>query len=94
IPPFIGFYAKWIILSELINSDMLSIALIGIIVSVIAAFYYLRIVWYMYFEEPLTSNSLNVSKDVKVIMSVNGLIILLLGVFPGWLMQLCDSVFG
>ena len=65
-----------------------------VLTSVVGAYYYLRIVWYMYFEEPLTSNSLKVSKDVKVIMSVNGLIILLLGIFPGWLMQLCDNVFG
>ena len=94
IPPWIGFFAKLDVINAVIGSGFSGFAVIMVLTSVVGAYYYLRIVWYMYFEEPLTPNSLKASKDVKVIMSVNGLIILLLGIFPGWLMQLCDSVFG
>ena len=48
IPPFIGFYAKWVVLTELINNNSILLAMVGIIMSVIAAYYYLRIVWFMY----------------------------------------------
>ena len=93
IPPFIGFYAKWIILSELINSDMLVIALIGIIVSVIAAYYYLRIVWYMYFEKselPIMKGSPNIFQKTSI--SLMGLSILLLGLYPSPIINFCRSI--
>jgi len=93
IPPFLGFYAKWVILSELINADMLVIALVGIIISVIAAFYYLRIVWYMYFEKnelPIMQGSANIFQKTSI--SIVGLSILLLGLYPSPIMNFCRSI--
>ena len=93
IPPFLGFYAKWIILTELINADMLIIALVGIIISVIAAFYYLRIVWYIYFEKnelPIMQGSVNIFQKISI--SVVGLSILLLGLYPSPIMNFCRSI--
>ena len=93
IPPFLGFYAKWIILTELINADMLIIALVGIIISVIAAFYYLRIVWYIYFEKnelPIMQGSANIFQKISI--SVVGLSILLLGLYPSPIMNFCRSI--
>jgi len=93
IPPFIGFYAKWIVLSELINADMITIALITIIMSVIAAFYYIRVVWYMYFEKndlpvmQLTSNILQ-----KTSFSITGLSILFIGFYPSPIIDFCKLI--
>jgi len=93
IPPLIGFYAKWIVLSELINADMLIIALIGIIISVIAAFYYLRVVWYMYFEKnelPIMQGSSNILQ--KISLSFIGLIIVILGLYPSPIIDFCRFI--
>jgi len=93
IPPLIGFYAKWIVLSELINADMLIIALIGIIISVIAAFYYLRVVWYMYFEKnelPIMQGSSNILQ--KISLSIIGLMIVILGLYPSPIIDFCRFI--
>ena len=71
IPPFIGFYAKWIVLTELINNNSIWLAMVGIIMSVIAAYYYLRIVWFMYFENsdiPMKNNGIKNSQAITSIL--------------------------
>ena len=93
IPPFIGFYAKWIVLSELITADMLGIALIAIIMSVIAAFYYIRVVWYMYFEKndlPVMQGTSNILQ--KTSFSIVGLSILLIGFYPSPIIDFCKLI--
>ena len=83
IPPFIGFYAKWIVLSELVNNGMLWFALVGIIMSVIAAYYYLRVVWFMYFEktdQPIENKGMmNTHSITSIFVSV---MLLLIGLYP------------
>ena len=83
IPPFIGFYAKWIVLTELINSNYIWLAMVGIIMSVIAAYYYLRIVWFMYFEN---SDSPMISKGIKNSQAITSILIslmlLIIGLYP------------
>ena len=93
IPPFIGFYAKWIVLSELITADMLGIALIAIIMSVIAAFYYIRVVWYMYFEKndlPVMQGTSNILQ--KTSFSIVGLSILVIGFYPSPIIDFCKLI--
>jgi len=93
IPPFIGFYAKWIVLSELIKADMLAIALIAIIMSVIAAFYYIRVVWYMYFEKndlPVMQGTTNILQ--KTSFSIVGLSILVIGFYPSPIIDFCKFI--
>ena len=94
IPPFIGFYAKWIILSTLIDSDMIYTATIAIIISVIAAYYYLKIVWYMYFEKsdiPLMKDTSSLLQ--KLILFIIGTSLLLLGLIPEILISMIDRLF-
>ena len=92
VPPFVGFYAKVVVLESLLATDMFWLAGSAVFFTVIGAFYYLRVVWYMYFTDPLNEESLEAATDLRVVLSVNGLALLVLGVFPGGLLNLCARV--
>jgi NADH-quinone oxidoreductase subunit N len=92
IPPMVGFYAKLSVLQSLIVSGQsfyIGLAIFAVIMSLIGAFYYLRVVKVMYFDEPVTATTVSATTDVRVVLSVNGLLVLVLGVVPGALMALC-----
>ena len=93
IPPFAGFWAKWFVLKEVIASGHLWLAVLAVLCSLIGAFYYLRIIKFMYFDPP-ANNSVNCIKTsaASVLFNLNSLSILLLGLFPGLLMALCSKV--
>ena len=96
IPPMVGFYAKLSVLQSLVASGQafyLGLAIFAVIMSLIGAFYYLRVVKVMYFDEPVTATTVSASLDVRLVLSTNGLLVLVLGIFPGALMALCaDSI--
>ncbi|MGA2654524.1 MAG: NADH-quinone oxidoreductase subunit NuoN [Gammaproteobacteria bacterium] len=93
VPPLVGFYAKFIVLRELVDVGLTAFAIIGVLMSVVGAFYYLRIVKTMYFDDAKdTSLKINASRATEIIFSVNGLAFLALGLFPGWLLALCYTV--
>ena len=96
IPPMVGFYAKLSVLQSLLASGQgfyLGLAIFAVVMSLIGAFYYLRVVKVMYFDEPVTASTVSASLDVRLVLSTNGLLVLLLGIFPGALMALCaDSI--
>lgn len=92
VPPFIGFYAKLLVLGSLIDAGLLWFAVLGVLMAVVGAFYYLRVVWYMYFDEPLDEAPIAAPGGMRVVLSVNGLGLLVLGVFPGYLLELCMRV--
>ena len=87
IPPMVGFYAKLAVLQAVVNAGFVWIAVAAVIFSLIGAFYYLRIVKLMYFDAPETDEPITVKSDVKLLISVNGLAVLLLGIFPQSLMS-------
>ena len=92
IPPMVGFYAKLSILQALVTTgETLNIALavFAVIMSLVGAFYYLRVVKVMYFDEPITATQVSAPTDVRLVLSVNGLMVLGLGLLPGGLMALC-----
>jgi len=93
VPPTVGFYAKLSVLQAVIHIDMVWLAMVAVLFSIIGAFYYLRIVKLMYFDEPAGETTLSVSADLQVAMSLNGLLVLGLGLFPGGLLALCARVF-
>jgi NADH-quinone oxidoreductase subunit N len=71
----------------------MGLAIFAVIMSLIGAFYYLRVVKVMYFDEPVTATSVSATLDVRLVLSTNGLLVLVLGIFPGALMALCaDSI--
>lgn len=92
IPPMVGFYAKLSVLQALIASGHtlhIVLAVFAVIMSLIGAFYYLRVVKVMYFDEPITATTVSAPLDVRAVLSVNGLLVLVLGIVPGGLMALC-----
>lgn len=92
IPPMVGFFAKLSALQPLIDSGnqwLIGVAVYAVIMSLIGAFYYLRVVKVMYFDAPITATSVVAPLDVRVVLTVNGALILLLGLFPSGLMTLC-----
>ena len=94
VPPFLGFWAKWSVLLEVVKVDMLWLVVTAVAFSVIGAFYYLRIIRLMYFDKPEDLTPLTAATDMRVMVSANGLAILALGVYPGALMALCTSALG
>ena len=89
VPPTVGFYAKLAVIQAVVGVDLLWLALAAVFFSIIGAFYYLRVVKLMYFDEPVDTRPLQYGTDMHVAISVNGLAILLLGLFPGALMGAC-----
>jgi NADH-quinone oxidoreductase subunit N len=92
VPPTVGFYAKLSVLQAVIHVDMVWLAVTAVFFSIIGAFYYIRVIKLMYFDEPETAEPLRPSTDLQIVMSLNGLAVLGLGVFPGGLLTLCAAV--
>ena len=89
IPPTVGFYAKLSVLQSAVSAGQVWLAVVAVMFSLIGAFYYLRIVKLMYFDDPVDTAPLTARLDVSVVLSVNGVAILLLGIMPQQLMALC-----
>jgi NADH-quinone oxidoreductase subunit N len=92
VPPMVGFFAKLSVLQPLVDSRLpwlIALAVFAVVLSLIGAFYYLRVVKVMYFDKPLTATTVVASADVRVVLTLNGALILLLGLFPSGLMTLC-----
>jgi NADH-quinone oxidoreductase subunit N len=89
IPPTVGFYAKLLVLQSAVKAGFVWLAVVGVVAALIGAFYYLRIVKLMYFDEPADSAPIEARGDQRVLLSANGLALLLFGILPQPLMGLC-----
>lgn len=89
VPFFIGFFAKLSVLQAVVAAGYIWLAVLAVVMSLIGAFYYLRVVKVMYFDAPEDSAPIHAPADVKVMLSVNGLAIAVLGLLPQGLMSLC-----
>ena len=89
IPPTVGFYAKLSVLQAVVSAGMSWLAVVAVVFSLIGAFYYLRIVKLMYFDAPVGEEPLEASTGLRSVLSLNGLAVILLGLFPAGLMDLC-----
>ena len=94
VPPTVGFYAKFAVLSAVVDIDMTWLAAAAVVFSIIGAYYYLRVIKIMYFDKPDAVVPLVAAFDMRVLLSVNGLAVLALGLFPGALMTWCASALG
>ncbi|WP_133510713.1 NADH-quinone oxidoreductase subunit NuoN [Candidatus Thiosymbion oneisti] len=93
VPPTVGFMAKLLVLESIVRVDLWWLALIGVFFSIIGAFYYLRIIKLMYFDQPVIQEPLTAGPSARVALSVNGLAMLVLGIFPASLLSVCQGVF-
>lgn len=92
VPPLVGFYAKLAVLQALLASPdafHVGLAVFAVIMSLVGAFYYLRLVKLMYFDAPTQTAPIEAGADVRSVLSVNGALVLVLGIVPGGLMALC-----
>lgn len=89
LPPTIGFYGKLLVLQAAVKAGYVWLAVVGVLAALIGAFYYLRIVKLMYFDEPTDRAPIEARGDTRVLLSANGLALLLFGILPQPLMGLC-----
>ena len=92
LPPLVGFQAKLSVLQALISAGSafhVGIAVFAVLMSLIGAYAYLRVVKVMYFDEPTTNEAIRAPWDMRAVLSVNGAMLLVLGIVPGALMTLC-----
>lgn len=94
VPVFVGFFAKWLVIQAALAAGMTWLAIVAVVFAVIGAFYYLRIVKLMYFDEPATEQPLAAPVDFRAVLSFNGILMIGLGVFSGSLITVCMSAFG
>ncbi|CAN5599858.1 NADH-quinone oxidoreductase subunit NuoN [soil metagenome] len=92
LPPTVGFYAKLSVLQALVSTNdggYIWLAGVAVVLSVIGAFYYLRAIKIMYFDEPVDAAPLESSGEARALLSLNGFAVLAFGILPGGLMTLC-----
>jgi len=94
VPVFVGFFAKWQVIAAAIDAGFMWLSILAVLTAVIGAFYYLRIVKLMYFDEPETAAPIQAPIDFRAVLTVNGLAMLGLGVFSGGLIGVCVNAFG
>ena len=94
VPPFLGFWAKWYVIKEVVAIGYIWLAVLAVVFSVIGAYYYLRVIKLMYFDRADTAPEIGAHTPVKILISLNGLAVVALGFAPGELMRICARVLG
>ncbi len=92
VPPFVGFWAKLQVIEALLGSGMVAFAIVAVVASVVAAFYYLRVIRLMYFDAPVEQPAMQRDPALKLVLAINALAVLALGIFPDRLLTLCRYV--
>ena len=92
VPPWVGFFAKLNVISAVWGAGFPILAVILVLAAVIGAYYYLRVIWFMYFDSADDRSVFQAEMDTRVVLSLNGMAVLVLGIIPGWLLTLCIDV--
>ncbi len=94
IPPLAGFLAKWQVLMVLVGQDMTALAVVAVVFAVVGAYYYLRIIRLMFMEAPDEESQFKPGWGTRVLLVTNGLALVVVGVWPNPLLELCRGAFG
>ena len=94
VPVFVGFFAKWLVIKAALDAGLFWLAIVAVVFSVVGAFYYLRIVKLMYFDEPVSEAEIDAPVDFRAAISLNGIMMLGLGIFSSSLIAICMASFG
>jgi len=89
VPPTLGFYAKFAVIEAAVNQGFVWLAVVAVLTSVVGAFYYLRVVKLMYFDDPVDTSPIVAPGDARALLSANGVALLVFGILPQYLMGLC-----
>lgn len=92
IPPFAGFFAKLKVLTALVNGDLIGLAVVAVLFSVVGAYYYLRVIKLMYFDKASSFEPLAAGWNMQLLLSLNAIGVLALGIFANPLLALCAAV--
>jgi NADH-quinone oxidoreductase subunit N len=84
-----GFMAKWAVLQAVTTTGQIWLAVVAVLASLIGAFYYLRVVKVMWFDEPADATPIATPFDMRLVMSINGIAVVALGLVPGALLGVC-----
>ena len=93
VPPFIGFYAKFFILQQVVSAGFVTLAVVAVVFAVISAYYYLQIIKSMYFDEADKDITIVAPMDMQLVLSINAVLILVVGIFPDFWIKLSLSLF-
>ncbi|GLR11535.1 NADH-quinone oxidoreductase subunit NuoN [Chitinimonas viridis] len=94
IPVFVGFFAKLAVIQAIVEAQLVWLAVVAVLFSLIGAFYYLRVVKLMFMDEPSDESPIAVKLDMRILLSVNCLAMLVLGLMPNRLLVLCYQSVG
>jgi NADH-quinone oxidoreductase subunit N len=92
LPPTVGFYAKLSVLQALVTTNvpgLMVLAVAAVVLSLVGAYYYLRVIKVMFFDEPTDHHPIVATGDVRLLLSANGAAVLVFGLLPGGLMAMC-----
>lgn len=89
VPPTLGFYAKFSVLQAAVQAGFLWFVVFAVLMAVVGAFYYLRVVKLMYFDEPQDHSKLQAPTEMRVVLGVNCMALLIIGLMPEPLIELC-----
>jgi NADH-quinone oxidoreductase subunit N len=90
LPVMVGFWAKLAVLQAALEAGYVGMVVAAVLFSLVGAFYYLRLVKLMYFDDPVDTSLIVTTADQRALITLNGLALLVLGVAPGWLLAVCQ----
>lgn len=93
-PPFLGFWAKLLVLQAAVDAGLIWLAVVAVVFAVIGAFYYLRVIKLMYMDDPEDNEAVAAPMELRAMLSINGLALLLLGLYVEPLSRLCVAAFS
>jgi NADH-quinone oxidoreductase subunit N len=91
VPPLMGFTAKFAVLNSVLRTGQIWLTVVAVMFSLVAAFYYLRVIKFMWFDEPTETQPIAVTGDMGLVLSLNGFFVLIMGVLPGPLLAACKK---
>jgi NADH-quinone oxidoreductase subunit N len=89
IPPTLGFYAKFTVLQAALQAGFLWLVVFAVLMAVVGAFYYLRVIKLMYFDDPVDHHPIQAPLDMRIVLGVNAIGLLVIGLMPQRLMEIC-----
>lgn len=94
VPPTVGFFAKFFVIKALVDVHMIWLAVLAMTIAILGAFYYIRVIKTMYFEDPIDNSAITIPRNLQIAFSINSLALLALGAFPIVILHLCQLAFA